>query len=110
MAKYRIRPDDVDAEEFTGDNWQEIESWLGPHLTKIDEDADERTDFFVFDISTKTWKPVRRNFFVVKDATGSLSVLPADEFNDKWVPVPLTIDQYLPGTPGRYPPFTVTNG
>lgn len=109
MPKYRIKPEDVEAEKFNGRNWHFIESWLGEYLTKSEKNSWDQEDVshFVFDIAEKVWLFVVAGEYIVRDLNGAISVVTAREFESKWeVAPPLN---YLTQPPFQYMPSVLTN-
>lgn len=102
MSKYRIKPENVEAEKYDRD-WNRIVRWLGPHLTKTEpspRDPQRDVAMYVFDIKTKGWVHVPPLSYVIKDSEGALSVLPASEFEAKWEPMPSNGVPTFPILPG----------
>lgn len=107
MAKYRVRPNNVEAEKFTGNNWYVIEKWLGPHLTKTVDNVRDHTDsaHYVFDIDDKNWLLVTPGNYIVKYETGSIRVTSPADFENKWEREPTIPNLWPKPIPGSFPPF-----
>ena len=115
MAKYELKPDNVDAVHFNGKNWFHVEQMLGPHLTKKKEgdvlDSASHDEFFVFDVASKIWKPVPQDTFVVRHEDGCVEVIKTERFKDTWQEAkaqPSLFPTY-PNHP-NFPPFGPTYG
>lgn len=85
MRRYEVKPENVEAEQFTG-NWQKIVDWLGPHLTNTEEYRRDDEVHYVFDVENKEWVLVTIGDYVVRDSLGAIKVMDKSDFEKKWQP------------------------
>lgn len=90
MTKYRLKPENIEAVKFNGNNWFEVVRLLGPHLTKTEQKWEDAEEYSVFDIGTKQWVTVAVGEYVVKFSDGNIEVVNADVFEARWEPEPPT--------------------
>jgi hypothetical protein len=81
MAKYKTKPFEVEAVQFTGDNWDEIQAFCGVRTAPWNPDVDipnfaqsgtyaqwddDNIVAEVFDYLHQTWVGVRANDYIIK--------------------------------------------
>lgn len=111
MARYELKPHNVEAVLFKQGLWSEVVRTLGPHLTKSKEsnshDSLGEQEFYVFDIASKMWLPVFVGQYVVRDEEGAVEVMSKESFEATYQEV--RPPSLFPTTPYQ-PPFGPTYG
>lgn len=91
--KFKKKPVEIDALQFTGDNWLEINQFVGkifPHdgdlhwgFTPVEEGEDEVVAI-VWDKLHSTWVGVKANQWIIKGVKGEFYPCDADVFEETY--------------------------
>ena len=83
--RFRTRPVEIEATQFTGDNWEEMAEWTGNQFTQSYQVgfADDETFLAcVFDFLHGTWIGVLPGQWIVRGAKGEF--YPCDDETFHW--------------------------
>ena len=87
IKKYRTKPVEIEAVQFTGNNYPEIEAWSNGLFNMLSRDDrlvcdDPEATAEVFDILHSTWILVKPGQYIVKGQKGEF--YPCDPDTFKW--------------------------
>lgn len=110
MNNYRLKSHNIQAVKYTGNNWHEIEKFLGPHLVRTKDIGvmEEEIAHYVFNIADKDWKQVWPNTYVIRDDLGVVTGMTVEYFESTYELIPATYNTY-PGIFDQHPrtqPYT----
>jgi len=103
--KYVARPVETEAVQFTGENWQEVNEFVGEH--QIDEDAYMANFIPVWEMwvdipdgitalvwvePSKQWAGVKNGDYLVKDSAGDFYPCDKTIFEAKYTPLNPTVE------------------
>ena len=83
VARYRLKPKEVQAIVWTGDNWDEVDAFVDGRFFRHKRDIWlqwEPGEKFDPKLDVHAWV----GDYVIKDAAGNLSALHPDEFHRIW--------------------------
>lgn len=84
MTTYVSRRVNIEAVQFTGSNWTELEDFCGANFRQKESDA---TAGEVYDFLHETWVTVFRNQWVIKGTQGEFYPCDPDVFTAKYEPL-----------------------
>lgn len=85
IQRFRTKPVEIEAIQFTGDNYSEITKWTSGNFWPVDEeDRHEDPDCIaeVYDILHSTWIGVKTGQWIVRGAKGEF--YPCDDETFHW--------------------------
>ncbi|AXG66187.1 hypothetical protein SEA_ANNADREAMY_67 [Streptomyces phage Annadreamy] len=108
--KYKSRQVDIDAIQFTGENWNEVEQFAGTHWIDIDVymtnflpaeemwvDIPEGVVAIVWVTEDKLWAPVRVGDYIVKRSEDNVYPSRQSYFEEKYEPAEMKVEVNLQG-------------